>query len=44
MVSRLGENVLSFPAPVFIEFEYSVIYSKMFLNACLAGSCTEKGW
>ena len=28
-VSRLGENSLSRPAPVFAEFKYSVIYGKM---------------
>ena len=31
-VSRLGENVSSRPAPVFVEFEYSVIYGKMFFQ------------
>ena len=29
MLSHLGENFSSHPAPVFIQFEYSVIYSKM---------------
>ena len=32
MVSRLGENSLSCPAPVFVEFKYSVIYGKMFFQ------------
>ena len=31
-VSRLGENSSSRPAPVFVEFRYSVIYGKMFLE------------
>ena len=31
-VSRLGENSSSRPAPVFVEFRYSVIYSKMFFQ------------
>ena len=31
-VSRLGENSSSRPAPVFVEFEYSVIYGKMFFQ------------
>ena len=30
--SRLGENSLSRPAPVFVEFKYSVIYGKMFFQ------------
>ena len=31
-VSRLGENSSSRPAPVFVEFEYSVIDGKMFFQ------------
>ena len=30
--SRLSENSLSRPAPVFVEFKYSVIYGKMFFQ------------
>ena len=32
MVSYLGENSSSRPVPVFVEFKYSVIYSKMFFQ------------
>ena len=31
-VSRLGKNTSSRPAPVFVEFKYSVIYGKMFFQ------------
>ena len=31
-VSRLGENSSNCPAPVFIEFKYSVMYGKMFFQ------------
>ena len=32
MVSHLGENSSSRPAPVFVEFKYTVIYGKMFFQ------------
>ena len=32
MVSHLGENSLSRPAPVFVEFKYNVIHGKMFFQ------------
>ena len=31
-LSCLGKNSLSRPVPVFVEFKYSVIYGKMFLE------------
>ena len=31
-VNRLGENSSSRPAPVFLEFKYTVIYGKMFFQ------------
>ena len=31
-VSRLSENSSSHPVPVFVEFQYSVIYGKMFFQ------------
>ena len=31
-VSHLGENTSSHPAPVFVEFKYSVTYGKMFFQ------------
>ena len=32
MVSHLGENSSSRPAPIFVEFKYTVIYGKMFFQ------------
>ena len=38
MVSHLGENFSSHPAPVFVEFQYIAIYSKMFFQQEITGT------